>query len=173
VAGARDIYGFRPGADSVPVPLLTAAHDEVDPDVSPDGRWLAYTSNETGRYEVFVRPFPDVESGRWQISVNGGLGARWANSGGEIFFRDAADNFVRVAVDGGSTFRYGPPETMFAIPDGIQLGDLTFSYAVAPDDQRFLMGTTDPDNPGAAGDTTPAAVLVLNFFEELRRLAPR
>jgi hypothetical protein len=121
-----------------------------------------------------VRPFPDVESGRWQISVNGGRGARWAHSGREIFFRDIADNFVRVTVGGGTGFQHGPPETLFEIPEDIQLNDIGFAYDVAPDDQSFLMATTNVGGPpGQEESAAPRAILVNNFFEELRRLAPR
>ena len=73
VEGGRDIFALRPDVDSVPTPLMTADFDEIYPALSPDGRWIAYASNETGRYEVYIRPFPDVESGRWQISPQGGF----------------------------------------------------------------------------------------------------
>ena len=71
-SGARDIVGFRPGVDSVAIPLIaTTQFSEQDPALSPDGRWLAYTSDVTGRNEVYVSPFPDVDSGRVPVSTNG------------------------------------------------------------------------------------------------------
>ena len=71
------------------VPLVATQFTETGPALSPDGRWLAYSSGESGRGEVYVRPFPDVESGRVQVSTNGGSNPRWANSGTELFFVDA------------------------------------------------------------------------------------
>ena len=84
-----DIVGFRPGADSTTVPLVATPFTELGPALSPDGRWLAYSSDESGREEVYVRPFPDVDSGRVPISTGGGSNLRWANSGTELFFVDA------------------------------------------------------------------------------------
>ncbi|NIP94707.1 MAG: hypothetical protein GWO24_15205, partial [Akkermansiaceae bacterium] len=67
-------------------------YHESAPAISRDGRWLAYQSNETGDWEIFVRPFPDVDSGRWQVSTNGGYSPVWANSGRELFYIDASNN---------------------------------------------------------------------------------
>ena len=67
----RNILAWRPGVDSVPVPLFRSDYREIKPTVSPDGRWIAYASYETGRYEIYVRPFPDVSAGRWQVSIDG------------------------------------------------------------------------------------------------------
>lgn len=87
VAGAGDILAIRPGVDSAPHVLLAASHAEVDPALSPDGKWLAYTSNETGRHEVYVVPFPNVTAAKWPISTRGGNEPVWAHSGRELFFR--------------------------------------------------------------------------------------
>ena len=76
-----DIYAIRPGLDSVAVPLEVTEFREWSPSVSPDGRWLAYVSNNTGRDEVYVRPFPDTGSGLVQVSSDGGLEPVWAHSG--------------------------------------------------------------------------------------------
>lgn len=84
--GGSDLYAIRLGVDSIPRPLLVTPFEERVPTVSPDGRYLAYVSNETGRQEVFVRPFPDVTSGRWQVSTNGGQAPLWSRSGTELFF---------------------------------------------------------------------------------------
>ena len=69
---SRDIMVMRLGADSALRPLLAESYDELQPSISPDGRWLAYVSSETGAREVFVRPFPEVDQGKWQISQGGG-----------------------------------------------------------------------------------------------------
>ena len=73
-----DIHAIRPGVDSAPTVLVSSTFDERHPLVSPDGRWLAYTSNESGRDEVYLRPFPDVGDGRWQLSAAGGEEPLWS-----------------------------------------------------------------------------------------------
>ena len=92
-AGNGDIYGFKLG-DSVLTPLLTTQAKEVSPAISPDGRWLAYESDESSTSEVYVRPFPDVGSGRWQVSLNGGTAPRWAHSGRELFYVNGKQELV-------------------------------------------------------------------------------
>ena len=172
VAGGRDIHGVRPGIDSVPMALLVAEYDEVDPDVSRDGRWLAYTSNETGSYEVYVRPFPEVDSGRWQISVNGGFSPQWAHNGRELFFIDSDGNMMVVDVETDGTFQNGVPDVLFAVSDDLDGGDIAVSYDVSPDDQRFLMARTDISLGGEEDDEPSSVILVNNFFEELKRRGP-
>ncbi|HET9039475.1 MAG TPA: protein kinase, partial [Gemmatimonadales bacterium] len=84
-AGGGDLYGLKTG-DTTLVPLLTSGAREMSPSVSPDGRWLAYVSNESGKDEVYVRPFPDVASAKWQASVSGGTVPVWARNGRELFY---------------------------------------------------------------------------------------
>jgi len=164
----RDIKAIRPGEDSVPVALMAEEHDEMDPALSPDGRWIAYASNETERFEVYVRPFPDVESGKWQVSTNGGHGPVWAHDGGGIFFKDGNDNLAVAAVDGsGSAFVAQGPAVLFPLPDDVVTGDLSSAFDVSNDDQRFLMARILPSSEDE-GDVRPEFVLVQNFDEELR-----
>lgn len=168
----RDIRAFRPGVDSVPVPLLVEDHDEMDPALSPDGRWLAYQSNETGSFEVYVRPFPDVGGGRWQVSIDGGHGPRWAHDGQEIFFRDRNRNLVAAEVDGsGTDFRARSPSVLFSIPDDIYAGELSTPFAVHRDDQRFLMARIVQPGSGGTGER-PDFVLVRSFPRDLKARVP-
>ena len=78
------------------------ANHRLDAEISPDGRWLAYHSNESGRFEVFVRPFPNVDAARWQISSDGGTRAAWSRDGKELFYLDAKNllTSVRVTING-------------------------------------------------------------------------
>ncbi len=172
--GARDLHRLRPGLDSASVPLLaTSQYAEQDPRVSLDGRWLAYTSNETGRNEIFVRPFPDVEAGKVQVSVSGGDSPIWSREGRELFYVDAAGNMVSVLFEAGSTFRVTRQAPLFAIPTGIMQAMGASMVDVAPDGQRFLMGRSLAA-AGAADDAdAPRLTLVKNFDEELRRRVPR
>jgi hypothetical protein len=135
------------------------------PSLSPDGRWFAYTSNEAGRYEIYVRPTSGPE-GRWQISTEGGVEPVWSASGSELFYRHG-DQVLAVDVVANATFEYGKPRLLFE--GRYALGDVkddTRAYDVAPDGKRFLMlrRETEP----STGDLK----VVVNWYDELRRLGP-
>ncbi len=162
----RDILGFRPGMDTVAVPLVAnAGFEEQDPALSSDGRWLAYTSDRTGRPEVYVSPFPNVDSRRVPVSTAGGFAPRWAHNGRELFFvNDGA--LVAAVYETEPEFRVLQRETLFPLPTGGPMLEGFDFYQVAPDDQRFLM-------PSLRADAASGAeyILVQNFFEELKELA--
>lgn len=85
---------------------------EFQPDISPDGRWLAYISDESDRCEIYVHPFPEVSGGRWQISTGGGHSPRWSPDGGLLFYR-SGDAMMAVSVDTGTTFKPDAEQTLF------------------------------------------------------------
>jgi eukaryotic-like serine/threonine-protein kinase len=154
--------------------LLQTSFSEMSAEVSPDGRWLAYQSNESGRPEVYVRPFPDVNAGRWQISNEGGTRPMWAHNGRELFYLVAPiqagtpiDKVVAVPVQLGTTFSAGTPHTVLTGPY-VASGD-SRSYDVTPDGQRFLMLKDVPEADNAA---PRQLVVVQNWGAELNRLAP-
>ena len=113
-------------------PLLQTPFAERNPQISPDGHWLAYESNESGQEEIYVRPFPKVVDGLWQISVGGGNVPLWARSGRELFYRNG-DSVMSVAVQTTPTFSAGTPTKLF---QGYVSG-LGRTYDVARDGQRF------------------------------------
>jgi Tol biopolymer transport system component len=171
VSGSRDIIGLRPHVDSVPRPLVASEFDEAAPAVSPDGRWLAYQSVETGRPEVFIRPFPDTGGRKIQVSDGGGRTPAWAHTGRELYYvagdgTVAGDRQLMVA-----NFRTEPPFTvtdrrvLFNVPEGVYFADHSTSYLVTNDDQRFLMARVVDD---AEGQDRGELIIVQNFFEELR-----
>ncbi len=176
----RDILAVRPGIDSAARPLLVEEYGEGAPALSPDGRWLAYNSDETGRYEVYVRPFPDVDTDKVLVSAAGGIAPLWAHSGSELFYVDGDNNMVAAKVETDPGFRIVERQTLFPVPPGTMPRDnqfVTGLYDIAPDDQRFLMARiyVDP-NPAASPEPTeapsaPRAILVQNFFEVLKELA--
>jgi len=143
--------------------------NELNGEISPDGRWVAYQSNESGQDEIYVRPFPDADRGRWQISTGGGTRPLWARSGKELFYLGPSGAVMSASVEGGSTFRAGRPTRLF---EGRYLTFATVAgrtYDVSPDGQRFLM-LKPGDTDSTAAPTS--LVVVQNWFEELKRLVP-
>jgi serine/threonine-protein kinase len=164
----NDLTLFHVDGKSPPEPLLSTPFSEARPEISPDGRWLAYNSNEAGREEVYVRPFPDVQSGHWQVSVDGGTRPAWARSGKELFFGTPDGSIVAVPVQTSSSFSYGGPKKLFEWRTLASPG-LARSYDVSADGQRFLMIKEGGGDPASAA--TPL-VLVLNWSEELKQRVP-
>ena len=157
-----DICAIRPAMDSVPAPLVATEFGERSPTLSPNGRWLAYVSAESGRQEVYMRPFPDVDSGRWLISTDGGVEPVWAHSGRELFYRNASNELVAVqVVTGGQTFSSGQQVVLFSMSDYLD-SDGHPMYDVSPDDQRFVMFQFED------ADSVDELILVDNWAEELR-----
>jgi serine/threonine-protein kinase len=170
VRGGRDILGLRPGIDTVPVPLVATEADEQAPAVSPDGRWMAYLSDETGRDEVFVRPFPDTDRGKWQVSDGGARAPLWAHSGRELFYMTADRRMMAAEIHAGPPFSVGQQRVLFHVASDILMAVVTGSYDIAADDERFLMRRVVAAGD-EAGDAQPAIhrlVLVQNWFEELK-----
>jgi serine/threonine-protein kinase len=168
--GQRDIVAFRPGVDSAPSALVATGFAEEAPALSPDGRWLAYASNETGRYEVFVSPFPEAGAGKVQVSRDGGITPRWAHGGSELFFVDGERRMVAARVETAPTFRVTGQEPIFAIPGEVLLNSITDFYSVAPGDERFLMARVVGQGPDVEDGQTPL-VLIRNFLTEVRERA--
>ncbi len=138
-AGAGDIYVVRASADTTATPILNSKFTEAEPALSPDGKWLAFISDETGRYEVSVVQFPDVgQGGRWNISTRGGTEPVWSHSGKELFYRDGKGNIVSVEVKTSPTFSFGASKVLFSATPYATYDGRT-QFAVSRDDQRFLM----------------------------------
>lgn len=149
--------------------LLKASFNESDPEISPDGRWLAYESNESRQLEIYVRPFPDINGGRWQISVGGGSRPVWARNGRELFYYVVPGKVMAVPIQSGSSFTAGNPQVLFEGPYLSPQDGRT--YDVSPDGRRFLM--IKDARPAASPESPPPQlVVVLNWIEELKRLVP-
>jgi Tol biopolymer transport system component len=160
-----DILAAQPGVDSAARRMVATEYDEGGAALSPDSRWLAYVSDEQGQHEVFVRPFPDVNGGRWQVSSGGGSAPVWAHNGRELFYISGKNMYV-VPLHPGPPFSAEPPRVLFEIPDRVRPASLVRgTFAISPDDQRFLMVR---DNSWGHMAGTPTMVVVTNFFEELR-----
>jgi eukaryotic-like serine/threonine-protein kinase len=149
-----------PSASGKLRPFMESAFAGGNMSFSPDGRWVAYDSTESGGTHVYVEAFPGP-GGKWPISTEHGWGPRWSHSGRELFYRDG-DRMMVVKVETRPTFRVGTPTKLFEARYKVAY-DANFD--VAPDDQRFLM-----IKPNAADDVRTLHV-VLNWHEELKRLA--
>ena len=142
--------------------------DSHSPTLSPDGRWLAYVGFETGREEVYVRPFPNTGDARWQVSTAGGISPVWAHSGRELFFVDVAGRLVSVSIAPGPSFQAGAPTALFSL-DNIVLPPYHQAFSVGPDDQDFYF-LEDRTTANAAGRY---ATLTLNALAGLGRPTER
>ena len=152
--------------------LLESAAIERNATLSPDGEWLAYQSNESGRYEVYVRPFPDTGAGRWQVSRAGGIQPAWNPNGQELFYSDLTPSLIAVAVRAdGATFSLANPEALFETRGYFAVNNSAIgrAYDVSPDGERFLLIKQDPTDENAA---LPRVILVQNWFEELNARVP-
>jgi serine/threonine-protein kinase len=162
-----DLFARRVGTDSSIVLAATAAN-ETSPALSPNGRWLAYVSDESGKAEVYVRPFPNTASGRWQISTQGGQEPVWAHSGKELFYRVPGDTNAQMVIDvaPGTTFVPGARRMMFPLVR-YKLSPNHVQYTISPDDRRFIMVRA------TESDRADQLIAVENFFEVLKARVPR
>jgi eukaryotic-like serine/threonine-protein kinase len=147
--------------------LLQGKQFTVNPDVSPDGKWMAYTSEESGRMEIYVRPFPDVNSGKWPVSINGGQEPRWSPSGRELFYRNG-DEMVAVTVETTPTFKAGLPKVLFR---GKYFSSFGHNWDISPDGKRFLM-IKNIQGELSSAEGPRKINIVLNWTEELKRRVP-
>lgn len=153
------------------IPATTTASFEAQAAISPNGRWIAYASDRTGKAQVYVQPFPAVEEDRWPISVDGGDEPLWSRDGTELFFRNG-DAVMAVSVDDDEGFSAGTPKVLFT-GDYWAGGDSAPNYDVTVDGRFLMMRSVEGSGQGTdqASDQT-LLVTVENWFEELRRLAP-
>ncbi len=155
---------LREQLDTGPVAVRKTAFDEIEGRFSPDGKWVAYVSNQSGINEVYVRGFAtDFSSGSASvgsttlISRGGGTAPRWRRDGRELFYLAPNGKMMAVDVKGGPAFEVGPPTALFETPPGAVVGDVT------PDGKRFLLVT--PEGPSASAPFT----VVLNWIAGLKQ----
>ena len=174
--GSLDIGLLHLGGDRKWDLLLQEKYNEVQPQVSPDGRWIAYTSDESGQLEVYIRSFPEVDSGgRRQVSRNGGESPIWSRDGRELFYRNG-DAVMAVQVMTGLNFGLSTPTELF------RGAYTTFSttldqfepnpWDISSDGKRFLMIKKASRDQSAADAPRPRINIVLNWTEELKQRVP-
>ena len=167
--GARNIVAYRLEGDTAEVPLMTSDYDEVSPSLSPDGRWLAYASQETGAWEVYVRPFPDVASGKWPVSRGGGFSPLWAHSGRDLFYLSADSAMMVATVGTGESFQVADRQRLFSLPPGFNVSQRNVLYDVTRDDRQFI-GVRDVSS---AVEVTAPLILVEKWLQEVKELVAR
>jgi len=174
VGTANDVALLRLDGERRATPLIQGRSNEMNAELSPDGRWLAYQSDESGQFEVFVRPFPDVNAGRWQVSSGGGTRPLWARTGRELFYLTQEAAMMRVTVESGTPPVFGAPAMLFQgrnfVGSDVLGGSPGRTYDISPDGRRFLM-LKDAGAPDDAS-TIPRLVVVQNWDQELKRLVP-
>ncbi len=153
-------------------PLLQSPATERAADLSPDGTFVAYESDESTRQEIYVRPFPNVDAGKWQISTAGGTKPAWSPTGRELFYVDPTGVLMAVPVQTSPTFKAGNPTKLFAAPNIATLASARF-YDVSRDGQRFILIKELPPPPGQAlVPAGPTFVVVLNWPAALNAALP-
>ena len=156
-------------------PLLQEEYAETSPQISPDGRWMAYVSLESGQSDIYIRPFPDVDSDKEPVSTGGGFNLLWSPNGQELIYTGAV-SLMAVEVETEPKLKLGKPKTLFNIVD---IGTIPrFGFDISPDGQRFLMvklmeSTEDESQAEDPPAETPHKInIVLNWFEELKERVP-
>lgn len=152
---------------------------ETSASISPNGRWLAYQSNESGSQQIHVRPYPATSTNRWQVSIEGGNDPQWSADSEQLFFRrllgvDGSNSeMYSVSVETGDVFKAGQPQLLFTSDHINTVVDIGFNdYAVSPDGERFLMLKPATDQSAASAEIPTSVILIQNFAAELKRLVP-
>ena len=149
-------------------PRIHTKSREFNPEISPNGRWIAYESDESGRREIYVRPFPAVDTGRWQISTTGGTKPVWSRNGKELFFVSLDGQLMAVAVETAKDLTYGRQTPLFKTnPYYVGQGPTILNgrtYDVAPDGRFLLI-----KEPPTTVSTAPTIVVVEHWIDEVRK----
>ena len=161
-----DLFIVPLEAGGQPRPLLQQRGNQAEAEISPDGRWIAYQSDESGTLQVWVRPFPNVEQGQWQVSSDGGSRPLWERNSRELFYVSSDQQLMAVPVEAGATFSHGKAQALFDVRDNLPPGALFMAFDISLDGKRFLMLKRE----GPAEGTS--FVAVENWFEELKRRVP-
>jgi Tol biopolymer transport system component len=150
-----------PAAGGTPVPFLTTQGSETNGQISPDGKWAAYSSNESGEWETYVTTFP-AAAGKWQISRGGGTEPRWRHDGQELFYIGPSGMLMAVPIATEGTFSSGTPVPLFQVRGRAFISSTDiFTYDVSPDGKQFLVNRyLKPDHP------SPLTIVLNSTAEE-------
>jgi len=162
-SNAYDLGTMALTGEAVMTPFRSTRFNEVQGRFSPDGRWIAYASDESGRFEVYVRPFP-VAKDQTRVSIGGGMQPEWRRDGEELFFISSDGQLMAVPLETtGPGLDAGTPRALFDVEIPEPDAPFPTDYAVTPDGQRFLVnGIVDQPN-------RPALTVMLRWIDHLRR----
>ena len=158
----NDILAVSLAGDRKVTTLVATDHDELNAVLSPDNQWMAYQSDLSGRMEIYVRPFPNVEGGQTLISTSGGTEPLWAPDGREIFYRSADNKLMSVAVTGRRELVAEKSKLLFDMASYATF--IGRNYDITPDGKRFVMVKAPP------ASAQSSLTIVLNWIEELKRI---
>jgi len=157
-----EIWAMPLSGDKKPFPYLQNSFNNVQAQLSPDGRWLAYSTNESGTYQIVIRTFPDPNGGRWQVTANGGMEPRWRKDGRELYYLALDGKLMAVPIHSGNVFQADQPAELFQTPLTPSSVPFPIRYDIAANGQRFLMLV--PANTGstrtAAANSAPIVAIV-------------
>jgi hypothetical protein len=148
-------------------PLAETMFNESRAYLLPDGRWLAYQSDESGQNQIYVQPFPDLSAGRWQVSPTGGAEPAWSRNGRELFYLDGEGALVTIPIQAQPAFSAGKPTMLFDAPYSRDR-----NAQVRRDARRTTVSVHQGRRDQAALSATPSLVVIQNWHEELKRLVP-
>jgi Tol biopolymer transport system component len=168
-AGAGDLLGVRINGDTTEVELVASRFTEMHPALSPDGRWLAYISDESGGNEVYVRPFPATTTGRWQVSNGGGYSPVWSPDSRELFFIDNANRLVAADLRTTTGFEVAELLPLFEVR-GYTLDVFHQSFVVTADGGGFIFMRQRSSDPTGA---KPTVILVQHWLTDLNERLKR
>ncbi len=166
-----DIGMLSMEGDRARKPLLHEDPVELNPKISPNGEYMAYASAESGQVEVYVRPFPDVNKGKWQVSTSGGNSPLWSPDGQELFYLKEDNSVMAVAVEMKPAFTLGTPRKLFSGSFANGVGEGT-PWDIHPDGKRFLMIKPSRSLPSTEAPPRPKITVVVNWLEELKQRVP-
>jgi len=160
-----DIWVLPLTGDKKPFPLIESRAVNIAPVLSPDGRWIAYTTNESGTRQIVVQPFPESSGGRWDVTTSGGMEPRWRRDGKELFYLGLDGTMMAVEVQRGSgdAFEFDAPRALFQTGIVLPAFPIEYFYDVAADGERFLVNVSTAGQSASASlaeATTPIHVIV-------------
>jgi Tol biopolymer transport system component len=169
-----DIWVLPASGDGEAFPLVESPFRKGPARLSPDGRWIAYGTNDTGADQIVVQPFPDVSQGKWQVSTRGGLDPHWRADGRELYYIAPNGDIMVVEIGAGDTFEPGAPRILFST-DGIVQSEQVpnYYYSVTGDGERFLVSERLEQGAAAAADGSVATVPEINVIVNWAAQLPR